>query len=398
MYDVAIVGAGPAGSTTARFLAKLGHDVVLLDKDKFPRDKPCGGGFSYGIIDEFSYLKSRERDFLKGICKVGVLHSPNRRTVLRGKVDMAVALRYDFDRVLYESAKDVGTETMTGLRVKSVSNNAESVELSLHNGQCIRAKSVIGCDGVGSLVARKFGLHKRWPSNMITACRVAEIPEKESYIDDIYSTDKEYHFYANIGGLPGYGWIFPKQDTINVGLGIVGTHAQGLPGLFRQFIKMLKKDELIPNNADLSNAKGALVPTGGTIKQTVANRCILVGDSAGMVSPLTGGGIHYAMRAAKMAASVTSQGLELDSLDLENLMKYQTMWQSDFGKDFGPMLLAQKIFTGNFTDLLFEIGKRDQGIQMMVSEAMAESSDAGIDVPKLLARTLWVILRNALHI
>ncbi|MCK5151992.1 MAG: hypothetical protein KAQ65_09130, partial [Candidatus Thorarchaeota archaeon] len=106
----------------------------------------------------------------------------------------------------------------------------------------------------------------------------------------------------------------------------------------------------------------------------------------------------YAMRAAKMAASVTSQGLELDSLDLENLMKYQTMWQSDFGKDFGPMLLAQKIFTGNFTDLLFEIGKRDQGIQMMVSEAMAESSDAGIDVPKLLARTLWVILRNALHI
>jgi flavin-dependent dehydrogenase len=117
-----------------------------------------------------------------------------------------------------------------------------------------------------------------------------------------------------------------------------------------------------------------------------------------MVSPLTGGGIHYAMRAAKFAAQVISQGLEYEKLKANSLMRYQAMWQSDFGKDFRPMLLAQRIFTGNFTDLLFKIGKRDHEIQMMVSDAMAESSDTGIDIPRLLGRTLWVILKSALHI
>ncbi len=398
MYEIAIVGAGPAGATAARYLAKLGHKVALVDKDTFPRDKPCGGGFSRGIIDEFSYLKSRANEFLKGICKVGVLHSPNRQIELRGKVDMAVALRYDFDNILYESALEIGVTPYLGNRVKSTSAFSDRIELNLSSGESIQAKVVFGCDGVGSIIARQFGLHKRWPSQMITACRVAEIPEKETYIEDVYSTDKEYHFYANLGGLPGYGWIFPKQETINVGLGVVGSHAQGLPNLFEKFIKLLERDNLLPKNADLSGAKGALVPTGGTIEQTVTNRCVLVGDSAGMVSPLTGGGIHYAMRAAKIAAYVVSNGLEFDQLDSAYLSRYQKLWKYDFGKDFGPMLLAQKLFTGNFTDLLFEIGKRDQGIQRMVSEAMAESSDKGIDIPRLVARTLSVILRSAFHL
>jgi len=398
MYDVAIVGAGPAGATAARFLGKMGHSVILIDRGTFPRDKPCGGGFAYGIIDEFGYLKSREHEFLQGICKVGVLHSPNRKITLRGKVDMAVALRYDFDNVLYESASETGIKTVTGQRVKGISQRTDSVKLNLQNGKSVEARIVVGADGVGSIVAREFGLHRRWPSNAITACRVAEVPEKISFIDEMYSKEKDYHFYANIGGLPGYAWIFPKQDTINVGLGIVGSHSQGLPRYFDYFVKMLKHDGLLRQDANLSNARGALVPTGGTIKQTVADRCILVGDSAGMVSPLTGGGIHYAMRAAKMAALTISQGLEEDNLSNDKLMKYQNMWQSDFGKDMGPMLLAQKLFTGVFTDLLFEIGSRDIHIQRMVSEAMAESSEEGINPIKLALRSLKVILREAFHL
>lgn len=397
MYDAAIVGAGPAGTTTARYLAMKGHKVALIDKDTFPRDKPCGGGFAYGLLDEFSYLKSREEDFLKGICKVGVLHSPNRVITLRGKVDMAVALRYDFDNVLFESAQDSGVEPITGQRVKDIEARSDCIDLQLSNGRTITAKAIIGCDGVGSIVARKFKLHKRWPSNMITACRVAEIPEKESFIDEVFGPDKEYHFYANLGGLPGYGWIFPKRETINIGLGIIGTHSKGLPRLFEKFVKMIKKGGFLPYNANLSKAKGALVPTGGTINHTVDNRCLLVGDSAGMVSPLTGGGIHYAMRAAKVAADVISRGLEGNKLNSGNLAEYQKIWQADFGKDMKPMLLAQKLFTGVFTNLLFNIGSRDNKLQEMVSEAMAESSE-GIKPTKLMLRTLRVLAREAFHL
>ncbi len=397
MYDVAIVGAGPAGATTARYLGKMGYSVILIDRNTFPRDKPCGGGFSYGLLDEFDYLKRREQEFLQGICKVGVLHSPNRRIILRGKVDMAVALRYDFDNVIYESAIETGIESISGQRAKKISHKSDSVEIGLQKGESVEARAIIGADGVSSIVAREYGLHRRWSSSAITACRVAEVPEALSFIEEAYSKNKDYHFWANLGGMPGYGWIFPKRDTINIGLGIVGSHAQGLPKYFDQFVKMLKHDGLLRQNLDLSMARGALVPTGGTIKQSVADRCIVVGDSAGMVSPLTGGGIHYAMRAAKMAAQTISQGLDADDLSLGKLMKYQKLWQSDFGKDMGPMLFAQKLFTGAFADLLFEIGSRDAQIQTMVSEAMAESSE-GISVAKLALRALKVISREAIHL
>ncbi len=117
MYDVAVIGAGPAGATAARYLAKLGMKVCLIDKDRFPRDKPCGGGFSQDLIDDFPYLRKRTDDFLKGIARVGILHSPNRRIDLRGRVDMATTLRTDFDNVLLESAIEQGIEPLLGERV-----------------------------------------------------------------------------------------------------------------------------------------------------------------------------------------------------------------------------------------------------------------------------------------
>ena len=67
MFDIAVIGAGPGGATASRYLAKKGLTVCLIDKDQFPRDKPCGGGFSENLIDEFPYLRRRTKDFLKGI-------------------------------------------------------------------------------------------------------------------------------------------------------------------------------------------------------------------------------------------------------------------------------------------------------------------------------------------
>ena len=393
MFDVAVIGAGPGGATASRYLAKQGLKVCMIDKDHFPRDKPCGGGFSEGLLDEFPYLRKREEEFLKGVARVGVVHSPNRKIILRGTVDMAVALRTDFDNVLYESAIEEGAEALVGVRAKSVRFHDEYSEVMIKGAESIKARVVIGADGVSSMVARETGLNRRWPSSMITACRVAEVPAKYIEIIDRYSENLDYHFYANLGGLPGYGWIFPKRDTINIGLGIVGTHSQGLPRVFDAFVRYLKREDLLMQNADLSGARGALVPTGGPISKSYVDRCILLGDSVGMVSPLTGGGIAYAMRAAKHATSVLTKALETDDFGSSTLCEYENLWRKDFGNEFNDQLLAQKIFTSPFTDLLFEIGSRDTKIQEMVSEAMAESSDEGIDVKRLVLRTLYVCLK-----
>lgn len=393
MFDVAVIGAGPGGATGSRYLAKKGLKVCLIDKDQFPRDKPCGGGFAKGLLDDFPYLRKRSDEFLKGVAKVGVLHSPNRKIVLEGSVDMAVTLRTDFDNVLFESALDVGVESILGARAKSVRFHEDYSEVILKDSDPIKARVLIGADGVSSMVARETRLNRRWPSSMITACRVAEVPAKYSEIIERYTENLNYHFYANLGGQPGYGWIFPKQDTINIGLGIVGTHAQGLPRVFDAFVRLLKKEGLLMENADLSGQQGALVPTGGPISRSYVDRCLLLGDSVGMVSPLTGGGIAYAMRAARFAAYVLEKAIEKDDYGINTLSKYEMLWRNDFGNEFKDQLLAQKIFTSPFTDVLFEIGSRDTKIQGIVADAMAESSDEGIDVKRLVLRTLYVCLR-----
>ena len=393
MFDVAVIGAGPGGATASRYLAKKGLKVCIIDKDTFPRDKPCGGGFSEGLLDEFPYLRKRSDEFLKGVARVGVLHSPNLRIILNGSVDMAVALRTDFDNVLFESAVEEGAEPLLGVRAKSVRFRNDHSEVILKGSQSIKAKIVIGADGVTSMVARETGLNRRWPSPMITACRVAEVPAKYDEIIDRYSENLNYHFFVNLGGLPGYGWIFPKRDTINIGLGIVGTHAQGLPRVFDAFVRHLKKEKLLMQDADLSKAKGGLVPTGGPLSRSYVERGILLGDSAGMVSPITGGGISYAMRAARYATVVLTKAIEDDTFGSGLFSEYERIWRSDFGDKFKDQLLAQKIFTSPFTDLLFEIGRRDDKIQEMVSEAMAESAEEGIDAKKLILRTLLVCLR-----
>ncbi|MFW9789440.1 MAG: geranylgeranyl reductase family protein [Candidatus Thorarchaeota archaeon] len=394
MYDVVVIGAGPGGATAARALAKNGLEVCLIDKDRFPRDKPCGGGFSQGIIDEFSYLKPRTDEFLKGVARVGVLHSPNRRIVLEGRVDMAVTLRIDFDNVLFEEAVSAGAIPLTETRAKMIHIKDDCVTIDLAGGEHIRGKMIVGADGVTSMVARETDLNRSWPKSSITACRVCEVPASTSDILDRYTKDLKYHFFANLGGQPGYAWLFPKTETINVGLGLVSTHAKGLPRLFDAFVKYLKRRDLLPDSSDLTSAKGALVPTGGPIDQTVTDRCILLGDSAGHVSPLTGGGIVYAMRAARSASQVITSAIENETLDAGSLGKYQELWQSEFGKDFRNQLLAQRVFTSPFTDLLFHIGSKDEKIQAMVSESMSETSEGEIDVLKLALRTLKVCLRE----
>ena len=396
MFDVAVIGAGPGGATASRYLAKNGLKVCMIDKDHFPRDKPCGGGFSEGLLDDFPYLRKRSGDFLKGVAKVGILHSPNRKIVLKGTVDMAVALRTEFDNVLFNCAVDEGARPLAGVRAKSVRFHEDYSEVILKDSKPIKARVIIGADGVSSMVARETGLNRKWPSSMITACRVAEVPAKYSQIVERYTENLNYHFYANLGGLPGYGWIFPKHDTINIGLGIVGTHAQGLPRIFDAFVHLLKREDLLMQNADLSGKKGALVPTGGPISKSYTDRCLLLGDSVGMVSPLTGGGIAYAMRAARYAAQVLAIAIEKDEFGSNALSEYERLWRSDFGNDFSDQLLAQKIFTSPFTDLLFEIGSRDKKIQEMVSLAMSESSEERIDVKRLVLRTLYVCLKASL--
>ncbi|TFG11304.1 NAD(P)/FAD-dependent oxidoreductase [Candidatus Thorarchaeota archaeon] len=398
MRDVAIVGAGPAGSTCARYLARAGHDVILIDKEEFPRDKPCGGGFSSDIIDEFSYLKDKTDEFLDGICKVGILHSPNRRISLHSRVEMAVALRTKFDAALFDAAVEAGVNTRQKSFVKGVQIKKDKVTIHLSSGDQIDCKAIVGADGVNSIVARKTGLNKMWSTKDVTPCRVSEIPVEQKEIDEMYSKERRYHFFANFNNLPGYGWIFPKLKTVNVGIGVMGPKATGLPMLFQRFIGFLEYKGLLPLNSDISAAKGAIVPTGGTIDRTSCERCILMGDAAGMVNPLTGGGIGYAMQAGRIGAKVLSKHLQEDNLSKDALKIYDELWRAEFGHEIGPLKLVQRLFTSSFTSALFEIGSRDDELQKMVASVMTEMDESKPSTSSIAARALLVCIREAFHL
>jgi flavin-dependent dehydrogenase len=217
-------------------------------------------------------------------------------------------------------------------------------------------------------------------------------------ITDVYGTDREYSFYANLEGHPGYGWIFPKKRTVNIGLGIVGSHSGGLPCKFRSFVRMLELKGMIPRGSYRSPFRGALVPTGGTVPRSYSNRCLLAGDSAGMVNPLTGGGIAYSFRAGRYAAKTLGTCIDDEHFDSSSLSRYETVWRADFGRGMKRLLLAQKLFTSPLTDLLFHIGSRDPGIQSIVAEGMSESNGSGVDLKQLAPRLVRVCLREALHV
>jgi len=397
-FDVIVIGSGPAGSTCARYLAKDGFVVALVDRERFPRDKPCGGAFSYGLLDTFPYLRKREPEIIKSVSREGTIYSPNRRVALTGKVELAMTMRSDFDKVLHEDAVDQGAVPLTGRRVKSCQVSSDGVSAVVSDGLIIRGRVLVGADGVSSTVARTLGFRKAWPKRSITACRVAEVPVKESLISDMYGSRRTYRFYANLNNEPGYGWVFPKRDTVNVGLGIVGAESKGLPGKFSDFLHMLLKEGLLPANPDLSGLRGALVPTGGPSQRSYGERCILVGDACGMVNPLTGGGIAYSMRAARYAAKTLEGCLESDRLGSTVLMTYQNLWRSDFGNGMRNLLAAQRIFTSPLTNLLFEIGSRDTMLQSFVADAMAESNEHSISVSRLGSRLLHVLFREAFHL
>ncbi len=394
MHDVAIVGAGPGGATTALYLAKKGVDVCLIDKAVFPRDKPCGGGFAYSLVNEFPWLRSKTSEFIESIDRVAVLHSPNHRVTMTTRVDLITTLREKFDTMIFRKAQDAGATTLENARVKSF-KVSDHVHLNLSDGREVQARALVGADGVNSIVARQLGLRGRWTIGDVIPCQVAEIPLGESTVEQYYTSDRQYHFYASFGG-GGYGWIFPKRETVNVGLGILGGGSKGLPTKFRIFVNKIQRDGILPKHVNLSSTRGALVPISGTLKKTYSNRAILVGDSASMVHPITGGGIHYAMMAGRIAASVLTSALETDQLDDQSLCAYQRIWWSTFGHTLNKQLLAQKVIVSSFLDVLFEIGHRDPAIQDIVSNAFSETSDGDIKMGRLAARVFLVCLKSAL--
>ena len=327
MYDLIIAGAGPAGSSAAREAGKAGMNVLLIDKDRFPRYKPCGGGLSERAL---SYL-----DFsLPGnICERSITGARIRfgdRVIDRHKdYRLTVTLtRSIFDDFLLKKAQEIGVHVATGKKVLDFREDSEKVEVRAGD-ETYRSKYLIVA--AGSQNRLKERVRDRDGKDRYGVCMVTEVPEKNDAIDKRLGNALEFHFGV---ARMGYGWIFPHDGYYSVG---IGGMANDLSNPRKVMIDFLRKNGF----AGSYKLRGHLIPFGGITRPIASSRVLLSGDSAGFVDSFTGEGIAYAIKSGQNAARTVANKLEDDDLDLAG--SYQQSCKRDFGDDLKYSLIMAKI-------------------------------------------------------
>ncbi|MFC4565259.1 geranylgeranyl reductase family protein [Nocardiopsis mangrovi] len=323
--DVIVVGAGPAGSTTAYYLAQAGLDVLLLEKTSFPREKVCGDGLTPRAVKQLTAMGIGFED--KGWIKNHGLR------IIGGGVrlelpwpDLAeypgfglVRTRMDFDSILADRARQAGANLLertnvTGPVVDPRSNRIVGVHAKTPDGEraTYRAPLVIAADGNSSRLSVAMGIRKRDDRPMGVAVRTYFTSPRHE--DDFLESWLE--LWDNTDGkdvlLPGYGWVFGVGDgTSNVGLGILNSTRSfqevDYRKLLRRWTASMPEEWGFTEENQRGQIRGAALPMGFNRTPHYARGLMLVGDAGGMVNPFNGEGIAYAMEAGDIAADVVIQ-------------------------------------------------------------------------------------------
>ncbi|HUQ22381.1 MAG TPA: geranylgeranyl reductase family protein [Gaiellaceae bacterium] len=295
-FDVIVVGAGPAGSMSAYFLAAEGLSVLLLDRARFPRDKPCGGGVTGRAAAILPFSIDPVVEDVVDRLEIGLSYS--RRFERRSEKPLIyMTRRVLLDAFLVERAREAGAVFRDGTKV---------TEVQLRDGDAVvRAKDwtgtcgvVIGADGTNGITARALGCDR---------ARVHLVALEADLSYDTVDRDR-YRGRAvlQLGAVPGgYGWIFPKRDHVNVGVG--GWEAEG-PRLRSHLAELVSGYGL--EGGSLANVRGYRLPLRGAGDGLTNGRGLVVGDAAGLVDPLTGDGMYEAFLSARLASRAVSDFLQ----------------------------------------------------------------------------------------
>ena len=320
LYDVVIVGAGPAGSSCAIECARNGLSVALIEKQDHPRVKVCGGGVvqrAYDAcpvnIDAAISHKVSAIDLVWHRSKMVV-------TAKQDKPIIYMVQRKNLDKLLFEAAKQEGVDYYPNTTVSDITQTDKRVELIIGE-RVLSAKWLVGADGASGTTAKLAGWRKI--KKMQSPAIDAEVVLTKSLALKLNKTRFDFDVVKS-----GYGWVFPKGDHLSIGLGIfqsLNSHKNtaSLPKLLNDYLDFLGITE---KDIVSIKKKGFVIPTNYLTEGVSKERVLLVGDAAGLADPLTAEGISAAIISGKIAAEAI---IKAKHLNVPAGKIYQTMLEDE---------------------------------------------------------------------
>jgi len=338
-YEVIVVGAGPSGAITAALLTRYGHDVLLLDKQSFPRNKVCGDAITSRVIDilNFAGMKDKVKQAIaRGefypLTHMSLISPKGRQLILlleksENGFTSYIAPRFYFDVLIQQLAVEEGADFFQ-LKVEKPLIEKERVVgvISKNNSTSLKigAKVVVGADGVSSVITRVL----RSKIRHIDKHRALAL---RAYVEGIEIVPHQFDLYLYQNILPGYAWIFPMgENRANIGLGMRLDYYRKTGGklkrMLEEFLSMPAVGKRLKQGWKLHNIASWPLNFGSQKHlQYVFNGAILVGDAAGFVNPLTGGVIHRSLISGQLAAEVIHEALQRGNISKTGLQQYEKL-------------------------------------------------------------------------
>jgi len=302
-FDVAIVGAGPSGASTALKLAKAGVSTIIIEKEKLPRYKVCGGGFVYRGLRNMSFDVSNVIEKKFHTVDIFLGSKLHFKTTRKDPI-VSMIMRDSFDELIIKEAKKYGATLLDEHKVISLEKNTSNTIITTNKNK-IQAKIVIAADGAYSPLAKMAG----WKTDTRKL-----IPALEY---EVYVTDEEYQKHCesvrfDIDAVPGgYGWNFPKKNHFSIGVGCFESKPSNIKALCEEYIEYLG----IKNITHIEK-HGFQIPVSARKDGFVKGNVFLIGDAAGFADSITAEGISNAIYSGNLLADAIIES-KLDVLKTE---------------------------------------------------------------------------------
>jgi geranylgeranyl reductase family protein len=349
-----VIGGGPAGASAAYWLARLGHEVTVVERKAFPREKTCGDGLTPRAVHQLNEMGLADQ--------LARFHRYNglRATGMGRQLELEwpthpiypqygyVVRRRELDTMVARNAVAAGATVLEGHEalqpiVDRGFVRGAVVQPSIGEPLEIRARYVIVADGANSRFGRSLGTFRtrEWPYG--TAIRTYwETPRHaEPWIESALDVKDR-----NGNPMPGYGWIFPVGDgTVNIGVGLLSTFREfksvNTTHLLDAYAHQVADRWEIDADRPECKATSGRIPMGGSVGPKAGPSYLVIGDAAGSVNPFNGEGIDYAYETARMAAQVLHEAL--DAGDPTALQRYPSMLETEYGEYFKVARLFARV-------------------------------------------------------